>query len=123
MPWRKSFLPALRTPKSRQLTTEVRDQPEEKGQRDAEKKTSDDRKVKRGVFATVHDVAGQFSLAEWELVAEIEKGAEKNEKSAEEEKRAAEFTQGLHELILPEATSKSFIQPCYYYSIPTLDNY
>lgn len=100
-----------RTPKSRQLTAEVRDQPEEKRQRDAEKKTSDDGKVKRGVFAAVHDVAGQFSQAEGQLVPEIEKCAEKNEKSAEKEKRAAEFTQGVHEVILPEGTSTSFIQP------------
>ena len=110
MPWRESFLLALRTPK-RLLATEVGDEPEEKRQRDAEKKTGDDGKVERGVFTVVHDVAGQFSQAEWELVAEIEKGAEKNEKSAEEEKRAAEFTQGVHEEILPEGTSTSFIQP------------
>lgn len=109
-----SGLRVNRTPK-RLLTAKVRDQPEEKGQRDAEKKTSDDGKVKRSVFAAVNDVAGQFSQAQRQLVSKIEKHTNQDEEPSEEDKRAAEFAEGVHEVILPEGTSKSFSQPCYYY--------
>lgn len=101
----------------------MRDEPEEERERNAEEKTSDNGKVKRRVFAAVNDVAGEFSQAEGELVSEIEKSSEKDEKNAEQKKRAAEFAERVHEVILPEGASKSFSQLCYYYSIPTIDNY
>lgn len=99
------------------------DEPEEKRERDAEDKTGDDRKVKRRVFASVDDVAREFSQAEGQLVPEIEKGSEKDEQSSEEKKRAAESAERVHWLILPEGTSKSLQPAFYYYSIPTIDNY
>ena len=75
------------------------------------------------MFAAVDDVSGQFSQAEGQLVSEIEKSSEKDEESSEEKKRAAEFAERVHQVILPEGVSKSFSQPYYYYSIPTLDNH
>jgi hypothetical protein len=84
----------------------VRDEPEEKRERDTEEQTGDDGKVESGVFAAVNDVAGQFSEAEGKLVSEIEKSPEKNEKTCEEKKRAAEFTERVHEVILPEGANK-----------------
>ena len=108
-----STTPALQ--KSRLLAAKVGDEPEEKGQRDAEKKTRDDGKVKRGVFAAVKDVAGQFSEAERELVAEIKKDTNQNKKCSEKDKSAAEFTERVHRIILPEPADKSRRQPSYYH--------
>ena len=86
----------------RRSAAEMRDEPDEKGQRNAEKQTGNDGKVERGVFAAVNDVAGQFSQAEGEFVSEIENSSEKNKESTEEEKRATEFAERIHEVILPE---------------------
>ncbi|HEY6946768.1 MAG TPA: hypothetical protein VI431_16645, partial [Candidatus Acidoferrum sp.] len=71
--------------------------------RGAQEKAGDDRKVERRVFAAVNYVAGQFSQAEGELVAKVQKSADKNEEGAKENKRTAEMTQRIHRLILPEA--------------------
>jgi hypothetical protein len=78
------------------------EQPEEQGQRDAEEQTGNYGKVKSRVFAVVNDVAGQFSQAEGELVPEIEKCSEKDKEGAEEKKRTAEFTKGVHQEIVEE---------------------
>lgn len=88
------------------LAAEVRDEPEEEGERDAEEQTGDDWKVERSVFAAVNDVAGQFSQAEWKLVTKVEKGAEKDEHSPKEKKRAAEFPKRVHSRILSEAVEE-----------------
>ena len=70
---------ANRTPKRGWLAAEVRDEPEEDGERDAEDKTGHDRKVEGGVFAAVDDVAGQFSQAEREFVPKIKKGTDQDD--------------------------------------------
>jgi hypothetical protein len=85
----------------------VGEEPEKERNSDAQKKARDDGEVKSGVFAAMHDVARKFSQAEGELVAEVQKGADKNKKCSKEEKRAAEITERLHEAILPEAPNKS----------------
>ena len=54
------------------------------------------------MFAVVDDVAGQFSQAEGELVPKVKKSAEKDQESAEEKERAAEFAKGIHGKILEE---------------------
>jgi len=54
------------------------------------------------VFAVVDDVAGQFSQAEGELVPKVKKSAEKDEESAGEKERAAEFAKRIHGKILEE---------------------
>jgi hypothetical protein len=75
----------------------VRDEPEEKRNAEAEDKAGDDRKVKRGVFAAVDDVAGKSSQAEGEFFAEIEKSANDGEEAAEEKKGSSEFAGRVHE--------------------------
>lgn len=67
------------------LAAEVRDEPEEDGERDADDKTAHDWKVESGVFAAVNNVAGQFSQAEWELVPEVEKDTDQNKKRSKED--------------------------------------
>jgi hypothetical protein len=74
----------------------VGNEPEKDREHEADDKTGHDRKIERGVFASVHDVAGQLSEAERELIAEIKKDADKNKKRSEENKRATEFAKRLH---------------------------
>ena len=78
------------------------EQPKNKRKSSAKDKTGNDRKVERSVFAVVDDVAGQFSQAEGELVPKVKKSAEKDQESAEEKERAAEFAKGIHGKILEE---------------------
>ena len=59
------------------------------------------------MFATMDDVAGKSSKAKGELVSEIEKDADQNEKHSEENERASEIVKGLHTAILPDAADKS----------------
>ena len=66
--------------KANRLAAEVRDEPEEDGESDADDNTGDDRKVERGVLAAMHDVAGKFSEAEWQFVPKIKKDADQNNK-------------------------------------------
>jgi len=94
-----------------QLTAEMRNEPEEEREHETYDKAGNDRKVERGVFAAVDDVAGQFSQAEGEFAAKIEESTDKNQKAAEKEERAAEFTEGIHEVILPEGANKSVVRP------------
>jgi hypothetical protein len=63
----------------------VRDEPEEKGERDTEEQTGDDGKVESGVFAAVNDVAGQFSQAEWQFVPKIKKGTDQDNQPSEKD--------------------------------------
>jgi hypothetical protein len=84
----------------------VGEEPEKQGQADTEEKAGDDRKVKGGVFATMHDVSREAAEAEGELGAEVENGADEDEESAKEKERAAEFAKGIHSRILPQATDK-----------------
>src|SRR5438067_661326 len=102
----------------------MRNEPEEEREHDTYDKAGNDWKVERGVFAAVDDVAGQLPQAERELAAKIEESTDKNQKAAEKEEGAAEFTGRVHEVILPEGANKSVMRPCvYYYYIPALDNY
>ena len=94
-----------------QLTAEMRNEPEEEREHETYDKAGNDRKVERGVFAAVDDVAGQFPQAERELVAKIQKSADQNEERAKKEERAAEFTERIHEVILPEGANKSVVRP------------
>src|SRR2546421_1240614 len=70
--------------------------PEEERKAEAEDKAGDDREVEGGVFAAMDDVAGEAAQTEGEFAAEVEKGAEEDEQAAKEEKRAAEFAEGIH---------------------------
>jgi hypothetical protein len=75
---------------------EVGDEPEEERNAEAEDKAGDYGKVKRGVFATVGDIAGKFSQPEGEFLAEVEKSANEDEEATEEKKGAAEFAERIH---------------------------
>lgn len=78
------------------------EEPEEERERGAENQASHNGKVESGVFAAMHDVTGKPPQAERKLVAEIKDSAKKNDKGAEEEKRAAEFAKRIHGKILEE---------------------
>ena len=58
----------------------------------------------------MNDVAGKLSQTEGELVAEVQKSADKQEECSEEKKRAAELAERVHEVILPEAAIKSSLK-------------
>ena len=75
---------------------EAGEEPEEEREAEAQNETGDDGKIKRGVFATMDDVAGKTAEAEREFSAEVEKSAKKYEQTAEEEERAAEFAERVH---------------------------
>jgi hypothetical protein len=79
------------------LAAEVGEEPQEERKADAKEETGDDGEIERCVFAAVDDVAGEASQAEREFGAEIEKCAEGDEEEAEEEERAAEFAERVHE--------------------------
>ena len=95
----------------RQLPAQARDEPEKEGERDAQNQAGDDGKVKSGVFAAVNDVPRKFSQAKGELVAEVQKSADKDEKGSQEKKGAAEIAERVHEVILPEVANPAFEQP------------
>jgi hypothetical protein len=89
----------------------VGEEPEKERKSDAQKKASDDGKVKSGVFAAMNDVARKLSQAEGKLAPKVQKGADKNKKYSKEKKSAAEIAERLHEVILPEAANKSSDKP------------
>ena len=55
------------------------------------------------MFAAVHEVAGEAAETEREFAAEVEKSAEKDEETSDDEKSTAEFAEGVHESIVPES--------------------
>jgi hypothetical protein len=52
--------------------SEVGKEPEEQRKSHAEDEAGDDREIESGVFAAVHDVAGEAAKMERELVSEID---------------------------------------------------
>ena len=73
------------------------EEPEEQREGGAEHEAGDDRKIERGVFATVDDVAGKAAETQRELAAKVEKRAKNDQEDAENEEHAAEFAEGIHE--------------------------
>jgi hypothetical protein len=78
----------------------VGDEPEEEREAEAQNETGDNGKVKRGVFATMDDVAGKSSEAEREFAPEVEKSANEHEETTEEEERTADFAERVHKQIV-----------------------
>ena len=72
------------------------EEPEEKAEGGAQDETGDDGEVESGVFASVDDVAGEFSQAKREFGAEIEQCADEEGEAAENEQRAAEIAERVH---------------------------
>jgi len=81
------------------------EKPEEEGQDDAEKKASNNRKVKSGVLAAVDDIAWEFSEAKGKPAAEAEECADEDKEAAKEEKNAAKFARGVHGASVIEVVS------------------
>jgi hypothetical protein len=95
-------------------SAEVGKEPQKQAQADTEEKAGDDRKVKGGVFATMHDVSGEAAETEGELGAEAENGAEEDQESAEEKERAAELAKGVHsEILTPSRQALLRSTACY----------
>lgn len=86
-----------------ELAAEAGEEPEQKGKGGAEKEASDDREIKRRVFASMEDVAGKSAQAEGEFRAEVEERTDDGEREANQEKHAAEIAQWIHKSIIEEA--------------------
>jgi hypothetical protein len=83
----------------------VVDEPQEKRKRDTDNEAGHDRKVERGVFTAVDDVAWEAAEAEGQLVAEIKSGSDDHEQGANNQEGAAELAKRIHEVIIGEAFS------------------
>lgn len=81
---------------ARELFAEVRKEPQNDGEGDAQDEAGDDRKVERRAFAVMNDVSGQAAEAEGEFGAEGEECAQENKERSEHEKRAAEIAERVH---------------------------
>lgn len=68
-----------------QSAAKMVDEPKKKAEGDADNQTGNDGKVERGVFPAVDDVTGKFSKAEGKLPAEIEEGADDNQRGSKDE--------------------------------------
>jgi hypothetical protein len=64
---------------------EMSGQPEQQSQSRAKKQARDDRKVERGVFAAVDDIAGKATEPKGKLSAEVKQCANDNEEPSEDE--------------------------------------
>jgi len=73
------------------------EEPENEGQQGTQQKTSDNRKVERGVFATMDDVARESSQPERQPIPEIKQDSEEHEEATKDEKSAAELAERLHQ--------------------------
>jgi hypothetical protein len=82
------------------LASEAREQPEKEREHNADKQARDNRKVERGVLATVNDVSGKLSKAQRKLGSEVKQRTHKNEERPEDQKDAPKFTKGIHGEIL-----------------------
>jgi hypothetical protein len=74
----------------------VRDEPKDKRKADTEKQAGNDRKMKSRVLAAVDDIAWEASETERKFSAKVEKQANENEKTTEQDQRAADFAEGNH---------------------------
>lgn len=92
----------------RRLTAEVGKEPENERKAEAEDEASDDGKIKRGVLATVNDVAGKFSQTERKFSTEVENSTDEHEEAAEEEECTAEIAEGIHKSIIEEEPPGAF---------------
>lgn len=112
---------------ARRLFSKVAEKPEEDRQHKAENKAGDDRKVEGGVFATMDDIAGKFSEAEWQSATEVKKGAKNNQEPTKKQNSATEFAKGFHRGILPEwlksPSECSYCGALSYYLIYDIDKY
>ncbi len=97
----------MRGKSAEQSAAEVREEPEDERKGETENDTGDDREIKRGVFAAVDDVAGEFTEAEGKLAAEIKQRADDSEERSEDEKGAAKFAEGIHYDIIEESEPPS----------------
>ncbi len=86
----------------------MREEPEEQRESGAEDQAGDDGEVESGVFAAVDDIAREAAETKRKFTAEIEKGTNRDEESAENKESATEFAKSVHPGILPEAAERLF---------------
>ena len=77
-------------------TAEVREEPEEEREREAQNEAGDDREIESGVLATIDKVTGEAAKTEGEFAAEVKKRTNDDEEPSEDKKCAAEFSDRLH---------------------------
>jgi len=82
---------------ARDSAAEVGDEPEEEREAEAQHEAGDDWEVERGVFAAMDDVAGEAAEAQREFSTEIQKSADEGQERANDEERAAEFAERIHQ--------------------------
>jgi hypothetical protein len=88
------------------LAAKMGEEPEEEREAETQNEASDDGKIKRGVFAAVHDVAWESSQAERKLSTEVKKSTYDDEEATQEEDGAAEFTERIHKSIIKAGSAK-----------------
>jgi hypothetical protein len=79
-----------------QLAPEEADQPENQAEAGAQNNAGRNRKVKRGVFAFVNNVAGQSAQPKWQFAAEKKESAYKNQQSSGNQESPAKFAESFH---------------------------
>jgi hypothetical protein len=82
---------------AQQSTTQAGDEPQQQAKSYAEQNAGRQWKVKRGVLAFVHNVAGQAAEPEGELSAKIKERANQCEQRRHNKQRPAEFAKWFHE--------------------------
>ena len=80
------------------------EEPEKERENEAQNEAGENREIKSGVFAAVHDVSGEAAKPQRELSAEVQKSAYDNKEAAKNEKGAAEFAKRIHKKIIGERT-------------------
>jgi hypothetical protein len=79
-----------------ELAAEVGDEPEKQGKADADEDGGGNRKVERGVFAAMEDVARQAAESEGQATMDVEDGTDSGQDQAEDQESAAEIAGGVH---------------------------
>jgi hypothetical protein len=73
-----------------------REQPEQQAHTHTEQQARNNRKIKRGVLAFMHDVSWQPPKPERQLSAKIKESPDKQEKSPQQQEGAPEFAKRIH---------------------------
>lgn len=88
------------------LSAEMREEPSQQREDDADQEASRDREIKGCVIAAVHDVAGETAEAERQLSTEIEQSAHAGDNDAENNQSAAEIAERFHKVIIGDTPGR-----------------
>jgi hypothetical protein len=75
---------------------QVREEPEQEGQDDADDQARHDWKVERRVLAAMNDIAGQAAKAKRQARSEIKRGSDGNANRPKNQEGPSEFAERVH---------------------------